>query len=135
MQARYRTQTLQSEFNRAWYALPWQQNFHFTTDYLVSQPHPRSSKEQVTRSRGELHCVSQLVKTDKCKVAGTTSRIQARRGPAKARFNRPGSACKLKMLGFLFFSFFLASRSRRVPLSSGMWLRLDEFGSEGLEFC
>ena len=27
------------------------------------------------------------------------------------------------------------SHSGRAPLSSGMWLRLDEFGSEGLEFC
>ena len=27
------------------------------------------------------------------------------------------------------------SHSGRVPLSSGIWLRFDEFGSEGLEFC
>ena len=32
-------------------------------------------------------------------------------------------------------SFFVASRSGRVPLSSGMKLWLDELGSEGLEFC
>ena len=34
-----------------------------------------------------------------------------------------------------FLSFFVASRSGRVPLSSGMKLWLDELGSEGLEFC
>ena len=34
----------------------------------------------------------------------------------------------------LHLSFFVASRSGRVPLNSGMWLRLDEFSSEGLEF-
>ena len=34
-----------------------------------------------------------------------------------------------------FLSFFVASHSGRVPLNSGMWLQLDEFSSEGLEFC
>ena len=35
---------------------------------------------------------------------------------------------------FIFLSFFVASRSGRVPLNSGMWLQLGEFSSEGLEF-
>ena len=38
-------------------------------------------------------------------------------------------------LAIVFLSLLPPVHGARVPLNSGMWLRLDKLGSEGLEFC